>query len=223
MDESFYKTLVELAKIGSVGVGMAIFLMVFLLLFRGKPVDQASARLREKFLVWGTIFSAFCGVLALVPAFLQKGGGPLAMRLSFSPDFESQKLSPPKVILPDGSKADPEKFFSLRPSTEPQVLTVRMDGTLDEVKALRDTSRKLAESVGSAQQQLSTLATQVESPAGTQRHLEATTAEGQTLQNQVTESLTAGDYGRASVLSSRLRNNVIRTNNVVATIAQPNP
>jgi hypothetical protein len=162
-------------------------------------------------------------VLALVPAFLQKGGGPLAMRLSFSPDFESQKLSPPKVILPDGSKAEPEKFFSLRPSTEPQVLTVKMDATLDEVKALRDTSKKLAESVGTAQQQLSTLATQVESPAATQQHLEATTAEGQTLQNQVTESLTAGDYGRASVLSGRLRNNVIRTNNVVATIAQPHP
>jgi hypothetical protein len=223
MDERFLGTLVELAKIGSAGVGIAIFLMVFIMLIREKPVDESTARLRETFLKYGVFFAVFCGVVALVPPLLQKGGGPLAMRLSFSPDFESQKLSPPKVVLPDGSRAEAEKFFSLRPSSEPQVLTVKMDATLAEVGALRETSKKLAESVGTAQQQLNTLASQVDSPAATQEHLEATTTEARTLQNRVSESLRVGNYGQANALSSQLRNNVIRTNDVVATIAQPNP
>lgn len=216
MDGNFYATLVELVKIGSAGVGIAIFLMVFIMLIRAKPVDHQTASLREKFLKWGVLFAVFCGVLALVPPLLHKGSDPLAMRLSFSPDFESQKLSPPKVILPDGSNAEAEKFFSLRPSTEPQVLTVRMDVTLDEVKALRDTSKKLAESVGSAQQQLSDFATQSEAPSTALETLEFKTAATKSLQVQVTESLRVGDYGRANVLSGQLRSNVFNTKEVVA-------
>lgn len=223
MDGNFYATLVELVKIGSAGVGIAIFLMVFILLIRAKPVDEHTARLREKFLKWGVLFAVFCGVLALLPPLLQKSGGPLAMRLSFSPDFETQKLSPPKVILPDGSNAEAEKFFSLRPSPEPQVLTVRMDATLNEVKALRETSAKLADSVGNAQRQINSLATQVESPPAAQQNLETQTAAAVSLQTQVTESLRVGDYGRASALSSSLRSNVINTTDLVARMDRPNP
>lgn len=216
MDGNLYATLVELAKIGSAGVGVAIFLMVFILLVRGKPVDEHTAQLREKFLKWGVLFAVFCGVVALLPPMMQKESGPLAMRLSFSPDFESQKLSPPKVILPDGSNAEAEKFFKLRPSTEPQVLTVRMDATLNEVRALRDASKKLAESVGSAQQQISALAFQARTPIEVRDSLEMRSNESRSLQAQLTESLRLGDYGKANVLSGELRSNVFTTNQVVA-------
>jgi hypothetical protein len=221
--DGFYATLVELVKLGSAGVGIAIFLMVFYLLARGKPVDKATASLREKFLKYGVGFAMFCGLLALLPSFFQKPSGPLAMRLSFSPDFESGKLTPPKVYLPDGSKTEPEKNFLLRPSSEPQVVTVKIDGTIEEVRALRDTSKKLAESVGTAQAQVGTLAAQVEAPAAEQKNLEANAAEVKSIQSQVTQSLQVGDYAKANVLSGRLRTSVRKSDRAVATIAQPQP
>lgn len=220
MDERFYATLVELVKLGSAGVGIAIFLMVFYLLARGKPVDAATASLREKFLKYGVVFAMFCGVMALLPTFFQKPGGPLAMRLSFSPDFDSEKLTPPKVILPNGDKTEPEKNFLLRPSSEPQVVTVRIDGTIEEVRALRDTSKRLSATVGTAQAQVSTLAGQVEATTAAQNNLEAEAAKSQTIQDQVTQSLQVGDYGRANVLSGRLQNSVLKTNRVVDSIAK---
>ena len=220
MDGTFYATVLELARLGSVGVGVVVFLMIFVLLLRGKPVDERTARLQETFLKWGVIFAIVVGVLALIPPLLQKPGGPLAMRLSFSPDFESEKLTPPKVILPNGDGAEPEKNFLLRPSDQPQVVTVRIDATIKEVQALRDTSKQLAASVGAAQAQVSTLATQVQASPAAQQNLEDKTAEAQAIQTQVAASIQAGDYARANVLSNRLRTSVLKADRVVDTIAR---
>jgi hypothetical protein len=50
---SFFTTIVDLAKLGNLGVGVAILLMGFMLAFQTKPVDSATAKLRGNFLRFG--------------------------------------------------------------------------------------------------------------------------------------------------------------------------
>ena len=104
MDQSFYGTLVELAKIGAAGVGVAVLLMVFLLIMKGKPVDPDTAKLRQQFLTLGVGFAVVVGLLALVPSLFPQESGPMAMRLTFSPDFQTESLTPPTIMLPDDDR-----------------------------------------------------------------------------------------------------------------------
>ena len=220
MGESFYATIIELARIGAVGVGVAVFMMVFFMIVRGKPVDPATARLREKFLVWGVLFAFATGVLALIPPLLQKEGGPLSMRLFFSPDFDTKKLTPPVVRLPDGKEATHDQSFSLAPSSGTQVLTIRMDTTLAEVESLRQTTADLTASVQAAEKQRDVLATKVEAaPPEAQQTLETKSAESDRLRLELNRSLQAGDYLQANRWSKQLRTSVVRADRPVATIA----
>ena len=103
MDQGFLATIVALAKIGSAGVGVAVLLMVFILIMKGKPVDPDTAKLRERFLTFGVGFAVVVGLIALVPTLFPAEGGPTAMRFTFSPDFQTESLTPPTIMLPDGT------------------------------------------------------------------------------------------------------------------------
>ena len=220
MGQSFYSTIIELARIGAVGVGVAVFMMVFFMIVRGKPVDPATARLREKFLVWGVLFAFATGILALIPPLLQKEGGPLSMRLFFSPDFAEKKLTPPVVRLPDGKEATLDQSFSLSPSAGTQVLTIKMDTTLAEVEGLRQASAALASSVAAVEKQRDTLAAKVEAaPPSAQQTLETKSAESEQLRVQLNRSLAEGNYVQTDALSKQLRSSVFRADRPVATIA----
>ena len=120
MGDGFYGTLTDLVRLGSAGVGIAVFLMVFILLMRGKPMDEATARLREKFLIYGVGFAVFCGIASFISPFFEKevkAGGPVKLRLAFSPDFGTESLTPPKVQLTDGSNSEPGKAFNIPGNT----------------------------------------------------------------------------------------------------------
>lgn len=226
MNQSFFTTVVDLAKIGAAGVGLAIFLMVFMMVFRGKPVDPATARLREKFLIWGFAFAVVTGILALLPPLLQKESGPLSMRLAFSPDFATESLTPPRILLPDGTISKPDEKFQLRSSSGTQVLTIGVDAALKDVRNLKSANGALLQSVSAAENQRDTLAAHVatESPApAAQQGLENKAAEADLLRGQVTESVKAGDYDKANRLSLRLRNSIRTAAPSVAAIVQPHP
>jgi hypothetical protein len=226
MDQSFFTTVVDLAKIGAAGVGLAIFLMVFMMVFRGKPVDPATARLREKFLIWGFAFAVVTGVLGLLPPLLQKEGGPIAMRLSFSPDFASESLTPPKILLPDGTISKPDEKFQLRNSSGTQVLTIGVDAALKDVRNLKTAALALNQGVSVAQEQRDALAARLgtESPApAAQKGLEDKSAETDVLRGQFNQSVKAGDYDKANTLSVRLRNSILTSAPAVAAIVQPHP
>jgi hypothetical protein len=226
MDQSFFTTVVDLAKIGAAGVGLAIFLMVFMMVFRGKPVDPATARLREKFLIWGVAFAVVTGVFGLLPPLLQKEGGPIAMRLSFSPDFATESLTPPRILLPDGTISKPDEKFQLRNTSGTQVLTVGVDAALRDVRNLKSANGALLQSVSAAENQRDALAAHVatDSPApAAQQGLENKAAEAGVLRGQVTESLKAGDYDKANKLSLRLRTSIYTAGPSVAAIVRPDP
>lgn len=224
MGSDFYPTIVELARLGASGVGVAIFLMVFVLLFKGKPVDVATAKLREKFLAYGVVFSL---ALLIFPPLFQKGGGPISQRLAFSPDFDTEKLQPPTIRLPDGTVTPHDKKFELQPSGGTQVLTITMDGTLNQVRNLRQASANLTTTVGKVTEQRDALATQaaaakpsdnrVTTPA--LQNLERNSAAFDALKDVFSKSLTAGDYVKANQVSARLRNSVSAAEPAVAVLA----
>ena len=61
-DPGFFTFVVNLVKLGGLGVGALIFVMVFLILLRNQPADERTAKLRTGFLQWGAVFA----ILALV-------------------------------------------------------------------------------------------------------------------------------------------------------------
>jgi hypothetical protein len=226
MDAGFYSTITDLAKLGSAGVGLAVFLMAFFLIVRGKPVDDATARLREKFLVWGVGFAIFCGATALIAPWFEKDkpGGPVHLRLAFSPDFESESLSNPKIRLPDGSLGKPEEQFAVAPSDVTQVVTIGMDSALKEVKSLRQSTAALVQTVDDVRDQRDRLAATVPAsaaPADARRTLGASSDQSEAIQNQVAHSIKVGDFDRAAVLSTQLRSSVARSGVAVDRIARP--
>ena len=213
MGGEFYNTLTDLARLGSAGVGIAVFMMVFILLMRGTPMDKSTARLREKFLTYGVGFAVFCGIVSFVSPFFQKEakpGGPVKLRLAFSPDFGTESLTPPKVQLPDGSTSEPGKAFAIPPSDVTQVLTIGMDGPLKDVKNLRQTTAALAQSVATVQDQRNQLAASIVPTVGAPaaESLAEASEESKKLQENVVQSIAAGDFDKAAVLSQRLQSNV---------------
>lgn len=218
MDDVF-TTLVDLAKLGAIGVGVAIALLVAVLIFRLKSIDRGTAKLLDSFMKWGFGLAVVFAVLGLVPTFFQPAG-EVPMRIAFSPDFATQGLSPPRIELPDGTPVQPGQKFALVSSLTPQVVNVVADKTLADVKNLRQATATLTASVETITAQRDALATTIEPAAAAETKLEESSVQTERLRSEVARSINLGDYQRANVLSSRLRNVVVAADRPVATIAR---
>ena len=212
-------TLVDLARLGAVGVGVAIALLVAVLIIRLKSIDRGTAKLLDNFMKWGFGLAVVFAVLGLVPAFFQPVGS-VPMRIAFSPDFATQGLSPPRIELPDGTPVQPGQKFSLESSLTPQVVNVVADKTLADVKELRQTTATLNASVEAVTAQRDALATTIEPSPAVESTLEQSSAQTERLSTEVARSINLGDYQRANVLSRQLRNVVVAADRPVATIAR---
>jgi hypothetical protein len=202
--------------------------MVFIMIMKGKPVDPDTAKLRASFLQWGVGFAILVGLLALVPTLFPANGGPMAMRLTFSPDFKTESLTPPTITLPDGSEAKPDERVSLPPSNGTQVVKVSIDEALKEVRSLKDATTTLAQSVAAVTQQRDALADKVQSsaapaPPAAQQTLQTQTQQSQQLSTDVAKSIQSGDFARVNALSVQLHRSVVASRPVVAQIAAPHP
>ena len=229
MGKDLYPTLVELAKLGASGFGVAFLLVGLLLLVRSKPLDAQSAKLQGKFLLYGLILAI---ALLLIPPLFQKTGGPISERLSFSPDLATEKLPPPTVRLPDGTVTQDDAKFDLQPGTGTQVVTIAMDGTLDQVRNLRQASATLSSAVTAVTQQRDALAVQAAAakpapdgqaataaaPALQVLHQDSATTGA--IQNDVARSLSVGDYARVNRLSGQIHNSVLTADRAVAVITK---
>jgi hypothetical protein len=223
---SFFTTIVDLAKLGNLGVGVAILLMGFMLAFQTKPVDSAAAKLRGNFLRFGFAYAVITALIGLAPLFVH--GGPLSERLAFSPDFDSEKLQPPIIRLPDGTQAGHDAKFSLQPSANTQVVTIAMDATLDQVRNLRQASANLTSAVTTVTKQRDSLAAQAavkplseaqSTPA--LQHLQQNTSTSNAIQMDFVRSLNAGDYRRANQLAGQLQTSFKAAQPAVAALVAP--
>ena len=217
MSENLLATVLELARLGAVGIGAIIALLAFFILYRSDTVDERKAALINRYMVFGFAFAVVAGGLGLVPLFVQSGG-PIPVRLAFSPDFETQGLSPPKIELPDGTTVQPGRKFVLEPSLTAQVVTVGVDKTLEEVKSLRQTAARLVATNETVQGQRDALAAKIAPNPAAATNLSATSAEAKRIQDALTQSIAMGDYSRAATFSTRLNNNVERAERPVNVI-----
>lgn len=148
-------TVVKLVNLGFAGVGVVVLLLLFIILMRDKPVDDATQRLRNRFLTWGMSFAAFCGLLAFIGPLVAPApasavaGKPAEMLLSFSPRFDTEMLPAPSITLPDGRTVAPGTVF---PAQSGQVL-VSVDEALKSVAALKQAALTLADTAKKAQNQ----------------------------------------------------------------------
>jgi hypothetical protein len=223
---SFFTTIVDLAKLGNLGVGVAILLMGFMLAFQTKPVDSATAKLRGNFLKFGFAYAVFTALIGLAPLLVH--GGPLSERLAFSPDFDSEKLQPPIIRLPDGTQAGHDAKFSLDPSADTQVVTIAMDATLDQVRNLRQASAVLTSAVTTVTKQRDSLAAQAAAKpmSDTQstpalQNLQQSSNASNAIQTDFVRSLKVGDYKGANQLAERLQTSLKAAQPAVATLVRP--
>lgn len=211
-------TLVDLAKLGAIGVGVAIALLVAILIFKLKTIDRATAKLLDNFMKLGFGLAVIFAILGLVPTFFQPAGA-VPIRIAFSPDFATQGLSPPRIELPDGTPVQPGQKFALESSLTPQVLNVVADKTLADVRNLRQATATLAASVEKISAQRDALATTIEPAPAVENTLEESSAQTEQLSTAVARSINLGHYQRANDLSRQLRNIVVAADRPVATIA----
>lgn len=223
MDATLFSTVLELARIGAVGIGAIVLLLTFILLFRASTIDDQKAKLIHRFMTLGFVFGIGAGILGLVPLFFATGG-PLSLRLAFSPDFDSQKLQPPIIRLPDGTKTRHDAKFFLQQSAGTQVVTIAMDPTLDQVRNLRKASATLTSTLTKVTQQRDVLAVRAAAlkPTGqgpALQKLEQSSINSFAIQSDVFKSLNVGDYARAYELTGHLQGSVNAAQPAVAVIA----
>jgi hypothetical protein len=204
-DSGLFDTIVKLVNLGFAGVGVVVLLLVFIILFRGKPTDTGTRKLQNRFLTLGMAFAFFCGVLSfaaplLAPRPQAAPAEPTEMLLSFSPRFETEGLTKPSITLPDGKVVDAGATFQ---AEDGQVL-VSIDVALHDVAQLREAAVTLAQTAATAQQQADTAVaalaatTQGGTPpapvVNAQQQAQAASQESQEAAAAISQAVRTGNY-----------------------------
>jgi len=201
-----FDTIVKLVNVGFAGVGVVVLLLVFIILFQGKPADAGARKLHNRFLTWGMSFAFFCGALSVVapllapkPEAAPAERKPAEMLLSFSPRFETEGLTNPSITLPDGKVVTPGARFEAQGG---QVL-VSVDEALQDVAQLRQAALTLAETASAAQRQADTAVAALASSQGgappapvaaAQQRAEEASQESQEAAGAISEAIRTGNY-----------------------------
>jgi len=224
MNNELLATVLELARLGAVGVGAIVLLLAFFLLWKREAFAPENAKLISRYMTLGFIFAIAAGGLGLVPLFLSSNsGGPVPIRLYFSPNFASQKLRPPIVQAPDGTELKLGQTFSIPPSQTTQTVTVDVSDALSDVANLQKATVQLAASTAAATERAKVLADKVAETApvpAAEAAVETQTQHTQQLHADVINSVKAGDFARANSLSKELQTSVLKTNPAITKIAQ---
>jgi hypothetical protein len=199
MNELF-QTVSDLAKAGYAGVGVIVFLLLFILLLRGKPVDAASARLYNRFLTWGVSFAAFSGILSIVALFAAPNAAARQAKLlvNLSPQFETRKLTPPAITL-DGMPIKPNQSYPWEGGT----IFVTVDQALADVDNIKQTVQQYGTNINALREQRDALAVSVSGPAA-DADIKAASEKAAALQGEVKKAIEIGDFSRAAAASKQL-------------------
>ncbi len=210
MFDGLFSTVTALAQAGFIGVGVIVFLLLFILLMRGKPVDMQTAKLYNRFLTWGVAFAAFCGVMAFATLFVPQPKAvaaiPQQLRVFFVPDFKTAKLPSPEIDLFDGTKAAADKPFV------PQngVINVNVQAALDQIGALKTATAQLTQNNAALRVQLDTAAAAlpaiptVSAAPDANAALKAASGDAARLEQTINTAIATGDFKRAAVASKQL-------------------
>ena len=229
MSTALLSTVLELARLGAIGIGAIVLLLSFFLLFRKGALEAGKGKLINRFMTLGFVFGIAAGVLGLVPL-LMSPHGRVSLRLAFSPDFETENLTAPKIRLPDGTLAKQDERFELGASGGTQVVTIAVDRMIDEVRNLRKASANLTEAFATVTEQRDVLAAKAAEVSFPEQaavsgnmleRLNENSEDSKKLQLEFNESLSKGDFVRANEITGRLRNGVLAADAPVSDMASP--
>src|ERR1700752_3544008 len=95
----YFEAVVELVKIGAIGLAAVIFVSVFILLLQTKSVDKETAQLRRSYLRYGVACSLIFAGIAFAENYFAAPPSAHEVRLSFSPNFDIRMLPQPRIVL----------------------------------------------------------------------------------------------------------------------------
>lgn len=201
-----FDTVKSLTALGFSGVGVVVFLLIFILLMRGKPIDDASAKLYNRMLTLGVGFAVFCGALTIVTLWLTPAPGNAQDRLivNVSPSFATRKLTPPVIQL-DGQDITPGKEFVWKGQSA--TIFISVDQALSEVDALKETVKNFSQTTAALTEQrdklVAALPADTTQPQASDQAKAASTQTSQ-LSAQVNAAILAGKFSQAAQLSHQI-------------------
>lgn len=223
MPDGLFATITDLAKAGFAGVGIIVFLLLFILLLRGRPIDAPSAKLYNRFLTWGVSFAAFCGLLTIVTLFAQPTlvpAGPQKLTMTFAPDFQTEKLPVPRIKLSDGRTVAPDTEFTWPGG----MINVSVGDAFNEIRSLKSTVGEYGQAIATLREQRDTLAKTLSEKTSPSPSAAATIDEASAasvvLQGEVKAAIASGDFSRAAIASKRLNSPRIMAPAAVGTLVR---
>jgi len=207
-DASFFNFVVELVKLGGLGIGALIFVLVFIILFRNQPADAATARLRSQFLIWGGSFALIALIVSTATSLLRPAAAAPAkfkLGITLSPDFSEAKLPSPQFrLMPSGVAVQEGQAVEIGSDS---TLDIKVKGIVASVQALSKSSENLLQT----NQQLTQAVEAAIKPTpagGTSAPAPMTLPQIQELKNSQEETrkrIVAGDFHAAAISSLKTR------------------
>jgi hypothetical protein len=199
---SIFSTVVDLTKLGFIGVGVSVMLLTFVLLFRNKPSNENTLRFYNNFLVWGFCFAIFCGSISVFSKYLdQQKTSRTTITLTFVPDFATQNLPDPRIKLATGKLAKPDQPFVF----EGGMINIGVEEAMKQFVALQKISANLSEDNLNKQKQIDALSQLTTKEPDAFSEFSADTKLSAELSSKLNESLRDGDYISAFNTSEKLR------------------
>lgn len=215
MAGDLFSTVTNLASIGYAGVGVVVVLLLFLIMIRGKPIDENSAKLYNRYLVLGLSFAAFSGVLSVVSQFLldrqrleseqarvaaENLKKPVTLTLTFAPDFNTKKLRPPRIKLADGTLAEADKPY---PFTGGMV-NIGVEEAMDDVEALIRVTKVLGANLEERNKQIEALAVLAPASGADALNIVQAARTSTALEKDMLANLERGNFRKAADTSAKL-------------------
>jgi hypothetical protein len=217
-DSAFFDFVVNLVKLGGLGVGALIFVMAFLILFRNQAATPGMEKLRLSFLRFGFAFAALALTTSVVTQLVtsSRPSGKIRLGVTISPDFGEAKLPPPVLLLmPGGTPINPNTATEISSDT---TLAIQVRGIVESVKGLESssqtllaTNQKLTEAIDKSSQVVHEVSA-ANPPASTAAAAmtqipvlsKVELANIKVTQNQISTGLAAGRFKEAAIASTAL-------------------
>ncbi|MFT3723888.1 MAG: hypothetical protein QM773_09900 [Hyphomonadaceae bacterium] len=127
--------LVDLVKLGFLGFGAVIFVMVFWIIWKNDKATGANARLQMRFLTFGFAAFAIAAVVQILPLFMGA-----SMTVTFSPNFDVRQLPRPTIHMADRT-LEMDKVYTIQGS---QTVKIDVDAAIQKVNTLQQAALDLS-------------------------------------------------------------------------------
>jgi hypothetical protein len=214
-NQGFFDFVVNLVKLGGLGLGALIFVLVFIILFRNQPADRDTAKLRGGFLAWGSSFAIVALAASTVTSLAQNRAGPTStyrLGVTLSPSFEDAQLpSPDLILMPAGKRIKPDEAVELASDA---TLAIQVRGIVQSVNALKNSSTEILKTNQTLTAALQKSATEASTPPSSGAPAVAVMAAPisvmelkniQQTQSVIGSSLARGDFRSAATNSAKMR------------------